>query len=196
MRALAGSLLHFKSTPSRATRSSIMSVTVIGGMRRGLQAAATNTMAVRHPQATIDLIEIGIKLPNGNVTQNNARRAPRGCDTHHGLAMFLGQSCTGGAFDPGEAHVYRSDVMSVPKSAKQPVLDFETAMRDLEELVERLEHGDLPLEESLAAFERGVMLTRVCQTALKEAEQKVEILLKKAGESAVEDFTPDESKAG
>jgi len=49
-----------------------------------------------------------------------------------------------------------------------PRLDFETAMRDLEELVERLEQGDLPLEESLAAFERGVMLTRSCQMALKE----------------------------
>ncbi len=71
--------------------------------------------------------------------------------------------------------------------------DFETAMRDLEELVARLEQGDLPLEESLAAFERGVMLTRACQNALQEAEQKVEILLKKAGESAVEDFTPDET---
>ena len=87
-------------------------------------------------------------------------------------------------------------VMSAPKNAKQPVLDFETAMRDLEELVERLEHGDLPLEESLAAFERGVMLTRACQSALKEAEQKVEILLKKAGEPSVEDFMPDESKIG
>jgi exodeoxyribonuclease VII small subunit len=75
-------------------------------------------------------------------------------------------------------------------------LDFEAAMRDLEELVERLEHGDLPLEESLAAFERGVMLTRSCQTALKEAEQKVEILLKKAGEPRVEDFNNDETKAG
>jgi len=69
-------------------------------------------------------------------------------------------------------------------------------MRDLEELVERLEQGDLPLEESLAAFERGVLLTRACQSALKEAEQKVEILLKKAGETAVEDFTADDSKAG
>jgi exodeoxyribonuclease VII small subunit len=86
--------------------------------------------------------------------------------------------------------------MSPPKAAKNPLPDFETAMRDLEELVERLEHGDLPLEESLAAFERGVMLTRTCQTALKEAEQKVEILLKKAGEPAVEDFTSDESKLG
>ena len=71
--------------------------------------------------------------------------------------------------------------------------DFEAAMRDLEAIVERLEQGDLPLEESLAAFERGVMLTRSCQTALKVAEQKVEILLKKAGESSVEDFNPDET---
>jgi exodeoxyribonuclease VII small subunit len=86
--------------------------------------------------------------------------------------------------------------MSTPKAPKEAKPDFETAMRDLEELVGRLEQGDLPLEESLAAFERGVMLTRTCQTALKEAEQKVEILLKKAGEPALEDFTPDESKAG
>lgn len=83
-----------------------------------------------------------------------------------------------------------------PKPAKQETPDFETAMRDLEELVERLEHGDLPLEESLAAFERGVMLTRACQSALKEAEQKVEILLKKAGEPTVEDFMPDEPDNG
>jgi len=86
--------------------------------------------------------------------------------------------------------------MATPKAVNETQPDFETAMRDLEELVERLEQGDLPLEESLAAFERGVMLTRACQSALKEAEQKVEILLKRAGEPAIEDFTPDESKAG
>lgn len=70
-------------------------------------------------------------------------------------------------------------------------------MRDLEDIVERLEQGDLPLEESLAAFERGVMLTRTCQSSLKEAEQKVEILLKKAGEPVIEGFYPesDESDA-
>jgi len=67
-------------------------------------------------------------------------------------------------------------------------------MRDLEELVERLEHGELPLEESIAAFERGVMLTRSCQMALKDAEQKVEILLKKAGEPQAEEFGSDEPK--
>jgi exodeoxyribonuclease VII small subunit len=85
--------------------------------------------------------------------------------------------------------------MPTPNALKDTQPDFETAMRDLEKLVERLEQGDMPLEESLAAFERGIMLTRACQTALKEAEQKVEILLKKAGEAAVEDFTPDELKA-
>jgi exodeoxyribonuclease VII small subunit len=86
--------------------------------------------------------------------------------------------------------------MPTPKAAKDTTPDFETAMRDLEELVARLEQGDMPLEESLAAFERGVMLTRACQSALKEAEQKVEILLKKAGEPVIEEFTDDDSEAG
>ena len=84
---------------------------------------------------------------------------------------------------------------SNPQSDTKP-LDFEAAMRDLEEIVERLEHGDLPLEESLKAFERGILLTRNCQSALKDAEQKVEILLKKAGESRVEEFEPDDTKNG
>ncbi len=86
--------------------------------------------------------------------------------------------------------------MPSPKPPKESVPDFEAAMHDLEQLVERLERGDLPLEESLAAFERGVALTRACQSALKEAEQKVEILLKKAGEPVLEDFTPDETQSG
>jgi exodeoxyribonuclease VII small subunit len=85
--------------------------------------------------------------------------------------------------------------MPTPKPSKQETPDFETAMRDLEALVDRLEHGDLTLEESLAAFERGVLLTRACQSALQEAEQKVAILLKKAGEPVVEDFMPDEPKS-
>ncbi len=69
-------------------------------------------------------------------------------------------------------------------------------MRDLEEIVERLEHGDLPLEESLKAFERGILLTRNCQSALRDAEQKVEILLKKAGEARLEDFKSDDARNG
>ena len=83
------------------------------------------------------------------------------------------------------------EFMATRNPKEPPKLDFESAMRDLEELVERLEQGELPLEESLAAFERGVMLTRSCQAALKDAEQKVEILLKKAGEPVIEDFDSD-----
>jgi exodeoxyribonuclease VII small subunit len=79
-------------------------------------------------------------------------------------------------------------IMATRNPKEEPRLDFESAMRDLEELVDRLERGDLPLEESLAAFERGIMLTRSCQSALKEAEQKVEILLKKSGEPVLQTF--------
>jgi exodeoxyribonuclease VII small subunit len=114
----------------------------------------------------------------------------------HGFNKSQPKSYTLRQFDPAWAHVYLAPNMSPPKPAKDALPDFEAAMRDLEELVERLEQGDLPLEESLAAFERGVALTRACQSALKDAEQKVEILLKKAGEPVVEDFIPDESKSG
>lgn len=54
--------------------------------------------------------------------------------------------------------------------------DFEAAMNELEGVVSRLEGGDLPLEDALAAFERGVALTRACRNALAAAEQKVELL--------------------
>ena len=62
-------------------------------------------------------------------------------------------------------------------------------MQELESLVESLEQGDQPLEESLQAFERGVALTRVCQQALDEAEQKVKIL---SGETDDAELTPFE----
>lgn len=54
--------------------------------------------------------------------------------------------------------------------------DFEAALEELEALVERMESGDLTLEESLTAFERGVAFTRQCQTALREAELRVKAL--------------------
>ena len=70
--------------------------------------------------------------------------------------------------------------------------NLEKALADLEELVEELESGDLPLEKAMKKFEDGIKLTRGCQTALKEAEQKVEILLKSAGSEELEDFEVDE----
>jgi len=75
--------------------------------------------------------------------------------------------------------------------------DFEEALAELERLVERLERGDLPLEEALKTFERGVELTRHCQTSLKSAQQKVEILLKRGSSNEIEPFTvADEGPSG
>ncbi|MDQ1327976.1 MAG: exodeoxyribonuclease small subunit [Candidatus Poribacteria bacterium] len=57
-------------------------------------------------------------------------------------------------------------------------IKFEDALTRLEEIVEKLEEGNLPLEESLSAFEEGIKLSRVCAKLLNEAERKVEILTK------------------
>ena len=70
--------------------------------------------------------------------------------------------------------------------------DFEAALEELETLVARLEEGDLSLEESLRCFERGVHLTRTCQTALKDAEQKVEALVRQDGDWAAVPFSEGE----
>lgn len=64
-------------------------------------------------------------------------------------------------------------------------------MEELEKLVEQMEQGDISLEESLKAFERGIKLTRTCQQALQEAEQKVQILLEKNGQQSLEPFTDE-----
>lgn len=73
--------------------------------------------------------------------------------------------------------------------------DFETAIAELEQLVETLEQGDISLEDSLKHFERGIVLTRTCQKALQDAEQKVQILTQnKSGEETLEDFTPDDKE--
>ncbi len=68
------------------------------------------------------------------------------------------------------------------RSKKETPPDFETALEELEALVEQMEQGEITLEESLQHFERGILLTRSCQQALKEAEQKVSILMMESGE--------------
>ena len=72
--------------------------------------------------------------------------------------------------------------------AKQKLPDFEQSLTELEALVTRLEQGDVPLEDALKTFERGVALTRQCQTALRTAQQKVEVLLSRNGDETVESF--------
>ena len=72
-------------------------------------------------------------------------------------------------------------------------INLEKSIADLETLVDELESGDLPLEKAMKKFEEGIKLTRQCQAALKEAEQKVEVLVQSAGgEESLELFDPDD----
>ena len=77
---------------------------------------------------------------------------------------------------------------------KQAAPDFEAALAELEAIVGRLEQGELTLEESLRQFERGIVLTRACQKALAQAEQKIRVLAKgPEGELAEQDFEAPET---
>ncbi|MFZ6047568.1 exodeoxyribonuclease VII small subunit [Pseudomonas sp. CR3202] len=75
---------------------------------------------------------------------------------------------------------------------KKATPDFEQSLADLQALVERLESGELSLEDSLSAFEQGIRLTRECQAALNQAEQKVQILLERDGQLEEAPFDADE----
>jgi exodeoxyribonuclease VII small subunit len=71
---------------------------------------------------------------------------------------------------------------------------FEAALARLEEIVQELEKGDIPLEKSLKLFEEGVKLSRVCNKRLQEAERKVEILMKdREGNIRAEPFKEEDS---
>jgi exodeoxyribonuclease VII small subunit len=69
-------------------------------------------------------------------------------------------------------------------------IDFEQNLSALETIVHQLEDGELSLEDSLNAFEQGVTLTRECQAALNDAQQRVQLLMQKNGEAELVDFTP------
>ncbi|MEI4259796.1 MAG: exodeoxyribonuclease VII small subunit [Candidatus Dasytiphilus stammeri] len=70
-------------------------------------------------------------------------------------------------------------------------LTFEAAIQQLEEIVLYLENGELPLEEAISAFEKGVQLARISQQTLQEAEQRVQVLLNKDNDPILSHFTPD-----
>jgi exodeoxyribonuclease VII small subunit len=76
----------------------------------------------------------------------------------------------------------------VKKSAKNPAIDFESTLNELNNLVEQMEQGGLTLEQSLQNFEKGITLVRHCQEALKNAEQKVQILVKQNGEQTLTSY--------
>lgn len=73
---------------------------------------------------------------------------------------------------------------------------FEEALARLESLVQRLDAGDLPLEEALRAFEEGVALTRQCGARLEQAEQRIALLVREGDAPAARPFEPPEDAAG
>lgn len=80
--------------------------------------------------------------------------------------------------------------------SRKKSFQFEESLARLEGLVEQMEDGDLSLEESLKAFEKGIKLTRECQQALKQAEQKIQLLMEKSSEPGEDPepvpFEPDD----
>jgi exodeoxyribonuclease VII small subunit len=79
--------------------------------------------------------------------------------------------------------------MTARKKAES--LTFEQSMQELETLVTKMEQGDLPLEDALQSFERGIVLARLSQQKLKGAEQKVQILTTENGQQTLDVFEPD-----
>ncbi|OGT50105.1 MAG: exodeoxyribonuclease VII small subunit [Gammaproteobacteria bacterium RIFCSPHIGHO2_12_FULL_38_11] len=72
--------------------------------------------------------------------------------------------------------------------ATRKIINFEKSMDQLNQLIEKMETAQLPLETALQHFEQGITLIRQCQQTLNEAEQKIQILTEKAGETTLEDF--------
>ena len=72
--------------------------------------------------------------------------------------------------------------------AKKPTPDFETTLKELEQIVSHLEAGDLPLEEALNEFETAIKLVQQGQERLNNAEQRIQILLQKNQESELVDY--------
>lgn len=75
---------------------------------------------------------------------------------------------------------------------KKKTVDFEESLKALEDLVNRMEQGDMTLEESLESFQKGIALTRECQTRLTEAEQQVNLLIEENDQFRLEAFESDD----
>lgn len=78
--------------------------------------------------------------------------------------------------------------------AQEESLPFEAALERLEAVVDRLEQGDLELEQSLAAFEEGVRLSRRCGVQLDAAEQRIQVLIKEGGQWLARPFAASEDE--
>ncbi len=85
-----------------------------------------------------------------------------------------------------------SNVFLIMARKKIENLSFEESLEQLEEIVQNLEKGDLDLEASMSLFERGLNLSQASQIKLKDAEQKVQILMNNNDEEQLDDFHVDE----
>ena len=116
------------------------------------------------------------------------------------LASHRWPRCANGVFlTVFQAHPQRTDKLAAPtrtmsttapKTTPAPA-SFETALAELETIVATMESGQLPLAESLAAYKRGAELLQYCQTALKDAQQQVQILER----GVLKSFEPDVAQA-
>lgn len=88
--------------------------------------------------------------------------------------------------------IHHRQMETIMPRKKSESFNFETATAELTEIVAKMEQGELSLEDSLQLFERGVTLTRQCQQALKDAEQKVQILTEKDGQTSLADFSEED----
>jgi len=85
---------------------------------------------------------------------------------------------------------------SAPYNSSMPdesPLSFEAGLQQLEAIVKEMEGGELPLERALELFERGMKLSEACRKQLEEAETRVEILMRRAGEMQPQPFRPEKA---
>jgi len=90
----------------------------------------------------------------------------------------------------------RTEKSTSTRSKTEQALSFEQALGRLEAAVERLETGELDLDDALATFEEGVKLSRHCAATLQAAERKVELLSRDGGDLRIEPFAVDEADFG
>jgi exodeoxyribonuclease VII small subunit len=79
-----------------------------------------------------------------------------------------------------------------PSERSLAELTFEEALRRLEQIVKELEEGELPLEQSIASFQEGMQLAKICRDKLDQAEQRIELLMKEGDVVKREPFSPEE----
>lgn len=95
------------------------------------------------------------------------------------------------AMAPTPSQATLPEAGSSPAVEPSRVAEFEHSLDELEQLVQRMEHGDLSLDDSLKTYERGIALYRNCQTALEQAELRVKLLYDPESPDEAEDFKPD-----